>query len=138
MNYPKAIKAFYMRQNEDGKTVAAMEAAAARSQPGFKRYGTSVHKQVYVYGSLDPGPMVVQRTFGLSWGIDGFLVWNALERFGAETAGRLRARAVAELTTTFASHYSKEVSLTEMLRPEAIAVYARPATGSKYLVRPQG
>ena len=24
-NYPKDIKAFYMRQNEDGKTVAAMD-----------------------------------------------------------------------------------------------------------------
>jgi asparaginyl-tRNA synthetase len=28
MNYPKAIKAFYMRQNDDGKTVAAMDVLA--------------------------------------------------------------------------------------------------------------
>jgi NADPH:quinone reductase len=114
----------------------AMEVAAARSQPGFRRYGTTVHKQVYIYGSLDPGPTVLQRTWGVAWSVGGWLVWPALERMGAETSRRLRERAVAEVTTTFASHYSKEVSLTEMLRPEEIAVYARPATGSKYLVRP--
>src|SRR6185369_1415807 len=28
MNYPKAIKAFYMRVNDDGKTVAAMDVLA--------------------------------------------------------------------------------------------------------------
>jgi asparaginyl-tRNA synthetase len=28
MNYPKAIKAFYMRQNDDGRTVAAMDVLA--------------------------------------------------------------------------------------------------------------
>ena len=116
--------------------LAAMEAAAARSQPGFRRYGTSVHKQVYLYGSLDPGPTVLQRTYGMAWGIGGWLMWPALERFGPETTTRLRTRAAAGLTTTFASHYSKEVSLTEMLRLEEIAAYARPATGSKYLVRP--
>jgi len=116
--------------------LVAMEAAAARSQPGFRRYGTSVHKQVYIYGSLEPGPTVLQRAWGLAWGVGGWLVMPVLERLGAETAARLRARAVAELTTTFASHYSEEVSLTEMLRPEAIAVYGRRATGSKYLVRP--
>jgi hypothetical protein len=116
--------------------LVAMEAAATRLQPGFRRYGTSIHKQVYLYGSLDTGPTVLQRVYGLAWGVGGWLVTNALERFGAEETTRLRARAVAGLTTTFASHYSAEVSLSEMLRPEQIAGYARRATGSKYLVRP--
>ena len=116
--------------------LGAMEAAAARSQPGYRRYGTTVHKQVYFYGSLDPGPVVLHRTWGMAWGVGGWLVWPALERLGPETTARLRARAAAEITTTFASHYSKEVSLTGMLRPEEISVYARSATGSKYLVRP--
>ncbi|MGZ6028081.1 MAG: hypothetical protein ACXWK5_01580, partial [Myxococcaceae bacterium] len=73
---------------------------------------------------------------GLAWGVGGWLVTTVLERLGAEETARMRARAVAELTTTFASHYAKEVSLAEMLRPEEIAVYGRPATGSKYLVKP--
>ena len=114
----------------------AMEAGAARLQPGFRRYGTTVHKQVYIYGSLDPGPTQLKRSYGLAWGVGGWLVTTVLERLGAEETARLRARAVAELTTTFASHYAKEVSLAEMLRPEEIAVYGRPATRSKYLVRP--
>jgi NADPH:quinone reductase len=114
----------------------AMETAAARLQPGFRRYGTTVHKQVHIYGSLDPGPTELRRTYGLAWGVGGWLVTTVLERMGAEETAHLRARAVAGLTTTFASHYAKEVSLAEMLRPEEIAVYGRPATGSKYLVRP--
>jgi NADPH2:quinone reductase len=114
----------------------AMEAAAARSQPGYRRYGTTVQKQVYLYGSLDPGPTVLHRTWGMAWGIGGWLVWPALEKLGPDAASRLRRRAATEVTTTFASHYSREVSLTGMLRPEEIAVYARAATGSKYLVRP--
>jgi NADPH:quinone reductase len=116
--------------------LVAMEAAATRSQPGFRRYGTTIHKQVYLYGSLDPGPTVLHRTYGLAWGVGGWLVSNVLEKLGAQETARLRARAASELTTTFASHYSAEVSLTEMLRPEHVAVYARRATGSKYLVRP--
>ena len=114
----------------------AMEAAATRVQPGFRRYGTTVHKQVYIYGSLDPGPTQLARTYGLAWGAGGWLVTTVLERLGAQETARLRARAAAEVTTTFASHYVKEVSLAEMLRPEEIAVYGTPSTGSKYLVKP--
>jgi NADPH:quinone reductase len=114
----------------------AMETAAARLHPGFRRYGTTVQKQVYIYGSLDPGPTQLKRTYGLAWDVGGWLVTTVLGRLGTEETARMRARAVAEVTTTFASHYAKEVSLAEMLRPEEIAVYGRPATGSKYLVRP--
>jgi hypothetical protein len=95
-----------------------------------------VHKQVYIYGNLEPGPTQLDRTYGLAWGVGGWLVSTVLARLGAEEAARLRARALAGLTTTFASHYAKEISLAELLRPEEIAVYGRPSTGSKYLVRP--
>jgi len=114
----------------------AMEAAAARRQPGFRRYGTAIHKQVYIYGSLDPSPTVLPRVWGLAWGVGGWLVMNYLERLRPEEGASLRERAVGGLTTIFASEYAKEVSLAEMLRPEEIAVYARPTTGSKYLVKP--
>ena len=114
----------------------AMEAAATRIQPGFRRYGTSIHKQVYIYGSLDPSPTVLPRVWGLAWGVGGWLVMNYLERLKPEEGARLRERAVAGLATTFASEYAKEVSLAEMLKPEEIAVYGKASTGSKYMVRP--
>ena len=79
---------------------------------------------------------MLQRTYGLAWGVGGWLVTNVLERLGGQETARLRARAAAGLATTFASHYSAEISLAEMLHPEQIAMYGRRATGSKYLVRP--
>jgi len=96
-----------------------------------------VHKQVYIYGSLDRGPTQFTRTFGLAWGIGGWLLTNFLVRVGPDVAQRLRQRVVDELTTTFASHYAREISLDEIVSPEAIAVYGRQATGEKYLVTPQ-
>ena len=49
---------------------------------------------------------------------------------------RLRARVVAELKTTFASRYTREVSLTEALQLDAIGVYGKQATGEKFLLNP--
>ena len=123
-----------------GQLLAAMEASVmARGGDGaaFNRYGSSVHKQVYIYGSLDRGPTQFTRTFGLAWGIGGWLLTNFLVRVGPDVAQRLRQRVVDELTTTFASHYAREISLDEIVSPEAIAVYGRQATGEKYLVTPQ-
>jgi NADPH2:quinone reductase len=54
-----------------------------------------------------------------------------------EDHARLRQRVVEGLTTTFASTYSDEVSLDQLLDPATAQAYARQATGSKYLVRPQ-
>jgi NADPH2:quinone reductase len=42
----------------------------------------------------------------------------------------------AELKTTFASSYCKEISLQEALHPETIAIYGQRATGTKYLINP--
>jgi NADPH2:quinone reductase len=123
-----------------GQLLTAMEAAVvARAGEGtvFNRYGSSVHKQVYIYGSLDRGPTQFTRTFGAAWGLGGWLLIPFLARVGPEAAQRLRQRVVDELTTTFASHYAKEISLAEAVSPEAIAAYGRQATGEKYLVTPQ-
>jgi NADPH2:quinone reductase len=49
---------------------------------------------------------------------------------------KLKQRVAAELKTTFASHYTKEISLVEMLQPEVIAAYGKRSTGEKYLVNP--
>jgi NADPH2:quinone reductase len=113
-----------------------MEEAAARKATGYQRYGSSIHKQVYIYGGLDTGPTEIPRHFGMAWGVGGWLMTWFLEKIGPEGAGRLRERVARELTTTFASRYSREISLTEALSPSVIAAYGKRATGEKYLVTP--
>ena len=113
-----------------------MESAAKAKNPGFNRYGSNVHKQVYIYGGLDTSPTVLRRSYGLAWGLGGWLLTPFLERVGPKVAERLRQRVADEVTTTFASHYAKEISLAEALAPEHIAVYNRRATGEKYLINP--
>ncbi|MCW3835439.1 zinc-binding dehydrogenase [Sphingomonas canadensis] len=114
----------------------AMEAAAQARMPAYSRYGSSTWKQVYIYGALDTGPTQLDRSYGLAWGVSGFLLTPFLMKAGAETIQRLRARVAAELNTTFASHYSAEISLREALDPDVIRAYARRATGEKYLINP--
>jgi NADPH:quinone reductase len=116
--------------------LSCMEAAASRTAKEYSRYGSTVHKQVYIYGGLDRGPTELTRNFGMAWGIGGWLLTAFLQRIGAERARKLRERVAAEIKTTFASHYTKEVSLAEALRLEEIAVYGKQATGQKYLINP--
>jgi NADPH:quinone reductase len=114
-----------------------MEQAVNATAAAYSRYGSSVHKQVYIYGALDTGPTTLTRNFGMAWGVGGWLLTPFLQSSGAETIARLRARVAAELTTTFASAYTEEVSLAGMLRPEAFTRYVKRATGEKFLVTPQ-
>lgn len=114
----------------------AMEQAANANAAQYSRYGSSVHKQVYIYGMLDTGPTVLTRNFGMAWGVGGWLLTPFLQTAGAETIGRLRARVAAELTTTFASNYTRAVSLAGMLQPDAFHQYVKRATGEKFLVTP--
>jgi hypothetical protein len=113
-----------------------MEEAASSTAAEYSRYGSTVHKQVYIYGGLDTGPTILTRNFGMAWGIGGWLLTPFLQNAGAETIGRLRARVAAELTTTFASTYTREVSLAGMLKPDAFNSYVKRATGEKFLVTP--
>ncbi len=113
-----------------------MEEAANSTASEYSRYGSNVHKQVYIYGALDTSPTVLTRNFGMAWGVGGWLLTQFLQGAGAETFGRLRARVAAELTTTFASSYTREVSLAGMLNPDAFNEYVKRATGEKFLVTP--
>ncbi len=119
-----------------GQILAAMETAINASATTYNRYGSDVHKQVYIYGGLDRSPTEFQRNFGMSWGIGGWLLTPFLGKLGLEGMVRLRERVVAELTTTFASHYTHQVTLDEAIDPANIAVYAQQATGQKFLIRP--
>jgi NADPH2:quinone reductase len=119
-----------------GQILTCMESALTRSAKEYSRYGSTTHKQVYIYGALDMGPTVLNRNFGFAFGIGGWLLWPFLEKIGPAAAAKLRQRIVAELKTTFASHYTMEISLAEALRLEEIAVYGKRSTGTKYLINP--
>jgi len=119
-----------------GQILTAMEAAAVRKMPGFSRYGSTTYKQVYIYGGLDTGPTELNRAFGMSWGLGGWLLTPFLMKIGPAEGEKLRQRVANEIKTTFASRYTKTVSLPGMLSAEAIAAYNRRATGEKYLVNP--
>jgi NADPH2:quinone reductase len=119
-----------------GQILTAMEAALNRTAKEYSRYGSTTHKQVYIYGGLDRGPTEFNRTFGMAWGMGGWLLTPFLQKIGFEAAQKLRERVAAEIKTTFASTYTKQVSLAEALNLDEIAVYARQATGEKYLIDP--
>jgi NADPH2:quinone reductase len=116
--------------------LAAMEVACSEAAGGYSRYGSAVHKQVYIYGSLDRGPTELIRSYGMAWGIGGWLLTPFLQKIGPDGVARLRRQVAVGLTTTFASHYTAEVSLAGALALDAIADYGRHATGSKYVIRP--
>jgi NADPH:quinone reductase-like Zn-dependent oxidoreductase len=119
-----------------GQILTCMEAAINKSAKVYSRYGSNVHKQVYIYGGLDLRPTELNRTFGMTWGVGGWLLFPFLQKIGMADVLKLRQRVVAELKTTFASHYTQVVSLQEALQLSHIAVYAKRATGEKYLINP--
>jgi NADPH:quinone reductase-like Zn-dependent oxidoreductase len=119
-----------------GQILTCMETAVNKTAKVYSRYGSSVHKQVYIYGSLDPGPLELNRAFGMAWGVGGWLLFPFLQKIGPADGMKLRQRVVAELKTTFASHYTQVVSLQEALQLSHIAVYGKRATGEKYLINP--
>ncbi len=116
--------------------LTCMETAAAQSMSEYNRYGSDVYKQVYIYGALDRNPTVLSRNFGFCWGVNGWLVMSALQKLGMQKTVEMRTRVAAGLKTTFASHYSNEISLAEALSMQAIAVYSKQATGEKFLIKP--
>lgn len=117
--------------------LTCMEAAVSREMTEYSVYGSDIYKQVYIYGGLDRGPITLNRSFGFAWGVNGFLLFNALGKLGNEIIFAMRKRIAAEIKTTFASHYTHEVSLAGALQLDAISVYGKQATGEKFLIKPQ-
>lgn len=116
--------------------LTGMEAAANATAKEYSRYGSTTHKQVYIYGGLDRSPTELVRNFGMTWGVGGWLLFPFLQRIGADAAQKLRERVVAELKTTFASKYTNQVTLAGALQLSAIAVYGKTTTGAKFLLTP--
>lgn len=119
-----------------GQILGAMEAVASRKATTYSRYGSNTHKQVYVYGRLDLRPLELDASAGFAWSVGGWLLPSVLAKVGLETILRLQKRVMAELTTTFASGYTAEISLAQALDLETLRAYNRRATGSKYLILP--
>jgi NADPH:quinone reductase-like Zn-dependent oxidoreductase len=116
--------------------LTAMEIALNKTAKEYSRYGSTTHKQVYLYGSLNTGPTELQRAYGMAWGVGGWLLTPFLQKIGRPGQTALRERVVNELKTTFASHYTKTISLAEVLDPKNIAIYNKRATGEKFLINP--
>jgi NADPH2:quinone reductase len=121
-----------------GQILSAMEVAAVKRMTNYSRYGSDTLKQVYIYGGLDMSPTILNRSFGLTWSLSGFLLTPFMQKAGMEVVGRMRQRVVSELMTTFKSHYSHEISLTDALSLDVAHAYNAKRTGEKYLIRPHG
>ena len=119
-----------------GRILIAMEAAINRTAKEYSRYGSATHKQVYIYGRLDVSQTVLPASVGMAWGVGGYLLTPFLQKVGAEARERMRQRVIAGLQTTFASHYSDEISMKDLLNPDVARAYNAKATGEKYLVNP--
>jgi NADPH:quinone reductase-like Zn-dependent oxidoreductase len=116
--------------------LSSMERSLLVRADAYSRYGSQIHKQVYLYGTLDPTPTEIHRSFGMAWGIGGWLMTWFMDRIGPQQAARLRERVAAELTTIFASHITAEISLTQALAVDTIRAYTKRATGEKYAINP--
>ena len=116
--------------------LSAMEIAANRTADGHSIYGSTTYKQVYIYGGLDRSATVLNRAFGMSWGLGGWLLTPFIGKIGMEKFAELRQRVANEIKTTFDSHYTQEISLAEVLSADAINAYSKQATGEKFLIKP--
>ncbi len=118
------------------RILTCMEKAALKDTELPGPYGSNIFKQLYIYGSLDMAPTVINRNFGFSWGINAWLLTPFIQKVGPEKTQALQKRVANELTTTFASHYSDEISLTDALQADIVAEYSKQATGKKFLINP--
>jgi len=117
--------------------IQAMEQAASQSMKEYSRYGSDSFKQLYIYGALDLSPTTLNRlAFGFQWSVSGWLLTPFMQKAGPETVSRMRQRVLDELTTTFASHYTRVIGLREALDPDVLRAYERKATGEKFLIDP--
>jgi NADPH2:quinone reductase len=119
-----------------GRILNCMEVVASRGLKEYSRYGSNVRKQVYIYGGLDSGPTELSRNFGFAWSIGGWLLFPYLQKIGPERVRQMHQQVAAGLTTTFASRFTREVSLAGALQADAIAVYGKRATGAKFYINP--
>jgi NADPH:quinone reductase-like Zn-dependent oxidoreductase len=116
--------------------LTAMEMVGSKDAVGFNTYGSEANKQVYIYGGLDFTPTILNRAYGMTWGIGGWLLMRFLGKLPVEKVLALHKKVADEINTTFASSFSKELSLEEAIQPKTILKYNAKKTGEKYLINP--
>jgi NADPH:quinone reductase-like Zn-dependent oxidoreductase len=120
-----------------GLLLETMETVAAADMGFYSPYGSLGLKQVFIYGHLDASPTVLHNSrYGMLWDVRHWAMPQTLARVGPARAAEMQQRVLAGLKTTFASSFTREISLAEALDPETIAAYARMATGEKFLINP--
>jgi NADPH2:quinone reductase len=117
--------------------LSAMEKVLNGTQAAYSRYGSAIHKQVYLYGGLQAGPTSLARNYGMAWGLGGWLLTPTLAKIGSVGVARMKDRVAAGLRSTFASHFERTLSLASALQPASIEAYIKAATGKKFLLNPQ-
>jgi NADPH:quinone reductase len=121
-----------------GQILQCMEKVLAKKTKEYSRYGSGIHKQVYIYGGLDGNPIELPRNIGMAWGVGGWLVFPFLKTIDPKDLQKMHDRISNELTSTFASHYTEEVSLAGALSLDAIKRYKQHTTNCKFLITPHG
>ena len=119
------------------QVLAAMERACSAGAARYERYGSTVRKQVYVYGGLDGRPTELDRSYGMAWSIGGWLVFHRLGRMAPGTLAAMKDRIVSGLETTFATKFAAEISLTDVMRADYLEAIAMRGTGEKFVVNPR-
>lgn len=118
-----------------GRILMAMERAVSEGAT-WSRYGTDAAKKVYIYGALDTGPTALDRRFGFTWGLGGWLLFPFLQSVGTDGQARLRQRVADGLGDIFASRFTARVTLADLLTREVVLACNAKVTGAKYLLVP--
>ena len=116
------------------RILTAMEIAAAQTGP-WSRYGSEEPKQAYIYGQLDLTATELTRGYGWVWSVSGWLLTPFMKRAGVDVVARMQKRVLDEIDTTFVSHYSSRISLTEAITVDAVMDYGARKTGQKTLLK---
>jgi hypothetical protein len=115
----------------------AMETVAVGRAAQFSPFGSAEEKRVYLYGRLDPGPIVIPpRPYGFTWGLDGWSMPPVLARAGPDRSAAMLRRVLDSLTSTFASPFGRVLSLADALTRDAMETYSSISTGQKCLIDP--
>jgi NADPH:quinone reductase-like Zn-dependent oxidoreductase len=116
--------------------LTAMEQSGSKDAVGFNTYGSEANKQVYIYGGLDFSPSTLNRAYGMTWGIGGWLLMRFLSKLKPEQVGQLQKRVADEIQTTFACSFTDELTFEQAMTPEIVLQYNAKKTGEKYLINP--
>lgn len=116
--------------------LTAMEQSGSKDAVGFNTYGSESNKQVYIYGGLDFSPSTLNRAYGMTWGIGGWLLMRFLSKLKPEQVFQLQRKVAEEIKTTFACSFTDELSFEQALNPETVLQYNAKRTGEKYFINP--